>query len=574
MLQKGKPLMASLYRPCFLRYLDGQGRRLTAQQAKDPAGNLLPGVTRQRERSKKWYGKYRDHNGDLKKVPLTTDKEAARALLVERVRQAARRQAGQEDPFEAHRNKDLVCPKCKSMGKRYDRHKRKHLPCEVCGPNVNDDDKNKIPHLSAYRRFLEGKNDGPEHIATTVRRVRAILEGCKFRRLDKISAQRVHDFLTNLRAAGTGVQTSNYYLTAIKGFCQWLVKDRRAGDNPLAHLERLNAETDIRVERRSLSPEEFARLVKAARGSEEMARGLSGPDRAMLYTVAAYTGLRASELASLGPQSLTLQGDPPSIELQAAYSKRKRRDLQPMAHWLAEELAAWLAGKTASKRPATVRLRPSGPRAAPERLWPRTGWYRKAAKILRADLKRARDAWIGDATTPEERTEREASYVLAYRDEAGRVFDFHALRHQYISALAAAGVHPKTAQQRARHSTINPTMNRYTHLAVADIAGDLERLPRMPTVGNEAQAARATGTDGRDSLAVPRAVPLCDISTVSRVTTPPVGSGPGAGNSRGQETRNPLESKGFRDTARCASSVDRAGVEPATPGFSVQCSTN
>jgi hypothetical protein len=29
------------------------------------------------------------------------------------------------------------------------------------------------------------------------------------------------------------------------------------------------------------------------------------------------------------------------------------------------------------------------------------------------------------------------------------VFDFHAIRHQFISSLAAAGVHPKTAQTLA-----------------------------------------------------------------------------------------------------------------------------
>jgi hypothetical protein len=40
----------------------------------------------------------------------------------------------------------------------------------------------------------------------------------------------------------------------------------------------------------------------------------------MLYTVAACTGLRAGELASLESSSLKLTGDPPVIELEAAYS--------------------------------------------------------------------------------------------------------------------------------------------------------------------------------------------------------------------------------------------------------------
>ena len=32
---------------------------------------------------------------------------------------------------------------------------------------------------------------------------------------------------------------------------------------------------------------------------------------------------------------------------------------------------------------------------------------------------------------------------LEYQDAADRVFDFHSLRHPYVSNLAAAGVHPR-----------------------------------------------------------------------------------------------------------------------------------
>jgi len=54
-------------------------------------------------------------------------------------------------------------------------------------------------------------------------------------------------------------------------------------------------------------------------------------------------------------------------------------------------------------------------------MWPGT-WHSDAAEMLRNDLK--------DAQIP-------------YEDERGRIFDFHALRHQFISNLASAGVHPK-----------------------------------------------------------------------------------------------------------------------------------
>lgn len=67
--------------------------------------------------------------------------------------------------------------------------------------------------------------------------------------------------------------------------------------------------------------------------------------------------------------------------------------------------------------------------------------------------------WISEAKSPADQLERERSDVLKYRDDAGRVFDFHSLRHQFISNLAQAGVHPKEAQTLARHSTITLTMD-------------------------------------------------------------------------------------------------------------------
>ena len=88
----------------------------------------------------------------------------------------------------------------------------------------------------------------------------------------------------------------------------------------------------------------------------------------------------------------------------------------------------------------------------------------------------------------------EASAVH-YEDEDGHFADFHSLRHSYISALTAAGVHPKVAQVLARHSTITLTMDRYSHLGMVDVEGALDKLPRLPRPSRDAAEARATGTD-------------------------------------------------------------------------------
>ena len=56
------------------------------------------------------------------------------------------------------------------------------------------------------------------------------------------------------------VKTSNYYQASLKQFCSWLSEDGRVpkDENPVSHLQAINAETDIRWERRALNEDEFA----------------------------------------------------------------------------------------------------------------------------------------------------------------------------------------------------------------------------------------------------------------------------------------------------------------------------
>lgn len=95
----------------------------------------------------------------------------------------------------------------------------------------------------------------------------------------------------------------------------------------------------------------------------------------------------------------------------------------PLRHELASALAEHMANY-----PPTARA---------FRLWNKSG-----AKMLKADLE---------------------TVTIPYVDEYGRQADFHALRHSFITLLADAGVHPKTAQDLARHSNVNLTMAVYTH---------------------------------------------------------------------------------------------------------------
>jgi integrase len=197
-------------------------------------------------------------------------------------------------------------------------------------------------------------------------------------------------------------------LRAIKHFSRWLLKDRRNVDDPLAPLSMLNVQLDKKRVRRPITSDEFAAIRQAALNGP-IVRRMSGPDRAMLYPVAAYTGLRASELASLTRMSFELDCDHPIVRVEAAYSKHRREDVLPLHPSLVDLLRPWLATKNAD-----------------ERVWPgKWAEGKEAAAMLKHDLAKA---------------------GIPYKDESGRYADFHALRKTFITNMVKAGVTPKSAQ--------------------------------------------------------------------------------------------------------------------------------
>lgn len=156
-----------------------------------------------------------------------------------------------------------------------------------------------------------------------------------------------------------------------------------------------------------------------------------------------------------------------SITVAAAYSKRRRQDTIPLLPELTDLLTKHVA--TIAEGTPVFRV--------PD----------KPAEMLRDDLADARKAWLEQVEDPEERQRWEKSDHLRYRTAAG-VIDFHALRHTFITNLARGGVHPKLAQDLARHSDINLTMSRYSHTELAERAKALASLPGTKTAGNQPPA--------------------------------------------------------------------------------------
>lgn len=455
---KKKRISGTIYRPIVIRYTNADGKRVLKDS---------PGAKRSRQKSKTWRARYTDADGQTKTCSLFDDRETSEAKLADILQREREFRSGirRHDPFEIHRMTPLVCARCSDVG---------------CMGAKKHSDRCVENHLDDYRDWLESKGNTVDHVRQTCDRVHATIEGCGFKLVEHLDAGRVSVWLSDQRQTGLSPSTSNAYVTAVKSFGNWMVKACRISVSPFAHLSRVNQRVDVRVVRRILSSEELTQLVYAAEVGNAF-RNLTGTDRAMLYLVAAYTGLRASELHSLTERSLNFRSVPPTVTLEAAYSKHRREDVLPLHPTLAVRLQEWLQERHERRTDDESEPAPDTTQRGEGKLFDGT-WPERAARMVRRDLGKAREVWIDAAQTDDERLGRESSDFLLFETDDGRA-DFHALRHTFISNLASSGVHPKQAKELARHSTIMLTMDRYAHVGLQDMntaVGTLQDIPKFP----------------------------------------------------------------------------------------------
>ena len=346
-------------------------------------------------------------------------------------------------------------------------------------------------HLAAFVAMMHGKGVTENHIKRTEAFIKGVVEACRFETAGDLDAAKVSAHVADLKAKGKHGRAINARLTAIKSFTRWLFRTERMRTDPMMQVVKLNAKADRQHIRRALTDDELARLIAAAQAGPDWTweegkdkagaeyrletLAITGPDRATLYRLAAETGLRAGELASLTRTNFLLADlDKATVKVLAAYSKHRRDDLLPLRLDFAQAMSIFLEGRS-SKVPLFN---------VPDR----------TADMLRSDLEAARQAWLKEARTPQEREEREKTYFCVPVDSSGHVVDFHALRHTFITRLARSGVAPAVAKSLARHSTITLTMDHYTHTLIGDERAALDRLPTMNPAQPGREVAKATGT--------------------------------------------------------------------------------
>lgn len=309
-------------------------------------------------------------------------------------------------------------------------------------------------HLEDFKQSLLAKSNTNGYIKTVISRAGRIINRCKFRLWTDISASEVELCLMDMRKGVENIsaQTFNFYLQAIKQFCRWMVQDRRANESPLAHLKKIRVlSTDKRHDRRSLEPNEIRQLLETTIAAPKRF-SMTGYERYLVYRLACETGLRAKELKKLSVSSFDFESL--TVTVIDAYSKNRKQSILPLRKDTAMELQTHFANKMPSVKAFKVPY--------------------KTANMLKVDL--------ADAGIP-------------YVDDFGHYADFHSLRHSTGSLLASVGVHPKIIQSIMRHSDINLTMSRYTHIFRGQESEAVAKLPDLSFSNQPNQNPLATETD-------------------------------------------------------------------------------
>ncbi len=486
-----------------------------------------------RKGDKGWTIAWFDHEGNRQeKASGTTDKK-----LAERI-------AASTSDRELERQRGLVDPAAE------------RLAVERARPLTE--------HFDDYAAHLDSLQRGARHVEGTTGYLRKMAEALGWKTLAQIDAHALTTYLSErAEQRGTGARTFNAAVTAWRGFCRWCLRAHRLGANPLAGIGTRNVEADRRHVRRDISIEELARIIEVAERSpvvtaQKFVRDAKGerrtipirltcPDRAWAYRIAAGTGFRVGEICSLTPESFDLDGEVPTIVVEAARSKHRRRDVQQIRADLAALLRPWLARKPLGRPVCPM---PQG----------------RAATLLLADMAAARAIWLNEAKTAAERAARERSDFLRHRDASGRVADFHGLRVHFVSRVVEAGATVKEAMELARHSDPRLTMKTYARVGMHSLGRVLNRMPTTHAgPSQETQILAATGTDAvvvSPENRCPQKSPhssrgLGRVSAAGRDDDPRAAESP--------HDRKSLQISGLRDSARnTAASHENAGGKTRT----------
>jgi integrase len=375
-----------------------------------------------------WFAAYVDHQGRRRRVSTgTTDKTSARRILVKLEADAALRARGVIDPVQERRSQQLL------------------RPFSV--------------HRDEFIRELQMAGRSQKHVDETERVLKLVADHCGWSSLQDITAEGLGDYTAALRKQHRSNRTIQKHIATCKHFVTWLYRRDRLSNDVLKGVRPPNPESDRRIQRRALRPDEWSDFLRGVSASGER-RSMSAKDRALLYELAIQTGLRQSEVRSLTPGKFYLQQSPAYVVLPGARTKNRK----PARQFVTDSLRVRLIEHVAKRRGVDPVFHLCD--------------QSRVAEVIRKDLATARANYIKRGRTKAEKRRRRESDHLAATNHEGETFDFHSLRHTCGAWLAMQGENPKTIQTIMRHSSITLTMDRYGHLFPAMESQAVERLSR------------------------------------------------------------------------------------------------
>lgn len=332
---------------------------------------------------------------------------------------------------------------------------------------------------------------------TTARGYRAILDASVLpawgpRRVGSITTADVRDWMLALFESGKAAPTVVHHLGTLRRVLALAVEERTITINPATGVRLPKDRRVSKPEPRFLTAEEVAR-VAAHLDEHAWPYGL-------LVTFAAYTGLRAGELAGLNIGDV----DPLRALVHVRRTRRRFKGVWeidtpksgkgrrvPMPEWLAGEMAAYMA-----EHPRRV--------DAEAPLWPgrRAGGYQAAegggSRYRRAVLDYDKPFEPG---TFYKRLFQPALNAVGLPSGVGGV-RLHDLRHTYASLMASFGVPILRLSEYMGHGSVAITQGIYTHLYETDTAQDMRRVPRPPAAAAPTVTPIRAAREGRTSAAI------------------------------------------------------------------------
>lgn len=299
--------------------------------------------------------------------------------------------------------------------------------------------------LKAYEASKLAAGKSIEHVERTGQLIRSLALHNAWSYLSDINAEGVTNYAGHLKAQGQAARTLASMITAVRGFCRWCAKHGKLYADPTITVDKPSPESDRRIERRMLLPEEWQWLKQYLEQSDVELNGQLPAERLLMYRVAIETGLRSSELRSLMRSSLHLRGDEPYVLVKASLTKNAKQAKQYLSDALAADLAKRVAAKMASAKVFNVHSRTD------------------MAKTLRRDIKSARLLWL-DSLSDEQKQQSDSDFLKSPNSQ-NETLDFHALRHTCGAWLVMQGVTLAEVREIMRHSTITLTIDTYGHLA-------------------------------------------------------------------------------------------------------------